>query len=401
MRNKWIQKVLSLSALLAMTIVFGTASPALAAPVTTISLSGTPGSNGYWVSDVTVTLEATGNGVTLIEYSFDNWYTAQNYTAPFAISNEGWYDLHARAYDNNGMGESAREYIYIDLTPPVTTFTLIGGQLGNDGWYASSPDVWMQGDDNVSTVSTAVEYSLNGGSTWQNFTGSTFPIGNEGITTVLARSRNNAGILESPPASIDVKIDQTAPVTTLSSNGPMGNNNWYTSNVTVTVTPTDNLSGVATTEYSLNGGDNWLAYSSPFTISTEGTTTVLARTLDNAGNLESPPASMDVNIDKTAPVLTESVNPSLITKKQNQMVNISYNGTAVDLLSGLYSVNTELIDEYGVYSQNLGSELSGTVSVEAWANGNDQNGRTYTFRLTAWDWAGYERLIDTVATVSH
>src|SRR3972149_917755 len=138
MRNKWIQKVLSLSALLAMTIVFGTASPALAAPVTTMSLSGTLGANGYWVSDVTITLEATGNGVTLIEYSFDNWYTAQTYTAPFTMSNEGYYDLHARAWDSTHMGESAQEYINIDLTPPVTTFSLIGGQLGRNGWYVST-----------------------------------------------------------------------------------------------------------------------------------------------------------------------------------------------------------------------------------------------------------------------
>lgn len=311
MRNKWIQKVLSLSALLAMTIVFSTASPALAAATTTVSLNGTLGSNGYWVSDVTVTLEATGNGVTLIEYSFDYWYTAQNYTAPFTISGEGWYTLDARAWDSNGMGETVVAYFNIDLTPPTTSFSLIGGQLGNNGWYLSTPDVWMQGDDNVSSVNIPVEYSLNGGSSWQSFTGMAFPIGNEGITTILAKSINNAGILESPPASIDVKIDQTAPV------------------------------------------------------------------------------------------VTETVTPSQISsKKSGTMFNISYNGTAVDTFSGIYLVNTELIDEYGVYSQNLGANLSGTVSVERHYDSNDPDGRTYTFRLTATDLVGHQTTIDAVTTVT-
>lgn len=83
------------------------------------------------------------------------------------------------------------------------------------------------------------------------------------------------------------------------------------------------------------------------------------------------------------------------------MFNISYNGTAVDPFSGIYTVNTTLIDEYGVYSQNLGSSLSGNVSVEQWANGSDQNGRTYTFQLTATDFAGNQAILDAVTTVTH
>ena len=82
------------------------------------------------------------------------------------------------------------------------------------------------------------------------------------------------------------------------------------------------------------------------------------------------------------------------------MFNISYNGTVQDPVSGFYSANTTLIDEYGVYSQNLGSSLSGNVSVEQWVNGNDQNGRTYTFRLTATDLAGNQASIETTTTIT-
>ncbi|MBI2980301.1 MAG: hypothetical protein HYY41_05715 [Chloroflexi bacterium] len=183
-----------------------------------------------------------------------------------------------------------------------------------------------------------------------------------------------------------------APVTTISLSGTMGNNDWYLSDVTVTL--------VATSEYSLNSGGSWQTYSLPFIISSEGTNTVLARTRDNAGNLESPTASRTVKIDKTAPVVTETVSLYQIDRRgKNQMVNVSYNGMAADSLSGLYEAHIVLIDEYGVYNQNLGSNLSGTFSVEAWCSGNDPNGRIYTFRLWATDLAGNQAAFDAETTI--
>ncbi|MEK7153554.1 MAG: hypothetical protein AAB834_06395, partial [Patescibacteria group bacterium] len=237
----------------------------------------------------------------------------------------------------------------------------------------------------------------NGGSTWLPYF-SQISLTTEGINTMLARTQDNAGNLESPPASRIIKIDKTAPDTSISLNGTAGSNGWYISDVTVTLTATDNISGLATTEYSLNGGGNWTAYISPLTVSNEGITTVLARALDNAGNLGSD--SKDVKIDRTAPVITETVIPAQVTnKKIGTMYDISYNGTASDQVSGLSVINTTLIDEYGVYSQNLGSNLTGIVSVERHENGGDPDGRTYTFRLTVTDMAGNQSTIDAIARV--
>ena len=405
MRNKWIRKAISLGVILLITTILSPASPALAAPVTTISASGTPGDNGWFISDVTVTLTATDNvsGVEGIEYSFDYWQTSYTYSSPFVISNEGYYSLWARAWDNQGhMGASTVRYINIDKTMPHSWIWKSGGTPGNNGWWVSDVTVVLLDADNVSTVSQdPIQYSVNGGG-WLDWDGLVLIISNDGITTILTQVHNMAGIQESPPASGEVKLDKTKPVTTISFNGTAGNENWYRSNVTVTLTATDSTSGVATTEYSLNGGSSWQTYSVPLTFSSEGTTTLLARTRDNAGNLESPPASRDIKIDKTNPVVTETVNPTQISSKgNNTMFDISYNGTAADQLSGVYTVNTTLIDEYGDYSQNLGSNLSGTVSVERHSNGNDQNGRTYTFRLTVTDTAGNQATIDAVTTVSH
>ena len=63
--------------------------------------------------------------------------------------------------------------------------------------------------------------------------------------------------------------DDTPPVTTHALSGTLGSNGWYRSNVTVTLTVTDALSGVASTEYRINGGGVQL-YGSPFTLTAQG-----------------------------------------------------------------------------------------------------------------------------------
>ncbi|MCL6431195.1 MAG: right-handed parallel beta-helix repeat-containing protein [Anaerolineae bacterium] len=77
-------------------------------PVTTVSFAGTAGNNGWYLSDVQVTLTAEdnpgGSGVDSIAYSFDgvNWLP---YTAPFTVEKEGVTTLYYRATDKAGNVE--------------------------------------------------------------------------------------------------------------------------------------------------------------------------------------------------------------------------------------------------------------------------------------------------------
>lgn len=199
--------------------------------------------------------------------------------------------------------------------------------------------------------------------------------------------------------------DQSAPTTTISLSGTVGDFDWYVSDVEVTLTATDNEggSGVAETKYSLDGGETWNTYTAPFTITADGAYDLLARSWDNAGNDEGPPAFEKVNIDQTPPTLTETAIPSEIDRvRKGVMVDVDYSGTAEDSGSGIHGLpSTVLIDEYGELDQVLGSSLSGTVSVEAWCDGNDKDGRTYIIRLTAHDKAGHWVSADAIVTVLH
>ncbi|MFH1087835.1 MAG: S8 family peptidase [Chloroflexota bacterium] len=217
-------------------------------------------------------------------------------------------------------------------------------------------------------------------------------------------SKYGCGLVNASQAiSFSEPPDQTMPTTAISFGGTAGTNGWYVSNVTVTLTATDNPggSGVASTKYSLDAGQTWNTYTSPFTVSTEGQTIVLASSWDNAGNNEGPPAYALLKIDKTPPTATETSSPDQASgKTKGVLMQVTYTASGVqDAVSGVASINHTLIDEYGDYSQYLGGLPWGTVWVEQYCKGGDPDGRQYTFRLTATDMAGNQAIAGDVTVV--
>lgn len=97
--------------------------------------------------------------------------------------------------------------------------------------------------------------------------------------------------------------DIVPPETATTTVGVAGLNGWYKSDVKVTLTPTDDNSGVLETKYSLDAGLTFSAYTVPVTISKEGTTEFRYFSVDKAGNNEIV-KSFQIKIDKTSPETT-------------------------------------------------------------------------------------------------
>lgn len=190
--------------------------------------------------------------------------------------------------------------------------------------------------------------------------------------------------------------DILAPETTatLQPATPSGQNGWYKTAPTITLSASDNCSGVATTEYSTDGGQTWQPYNGSFVFSTEGITTILYRSTDRASNSETA-KSITVKIDTTAPVLALSATPSVIWPANNEIVNVRLEGNGSDSVSGLASISYVVTDEYGTPLTLPVRTLSGgsanwseVLAVEARREGTDLNGRLYVVIATLTDVAG-------------
>jgi RHS repeat-associated protein len=173
--------------------------------------------------------------------------------------------------------------------------------------------------------------------------------------------------------------DTTAPATSINLSGTLGSKGYYTSYVTVTLDAADQGSGVDKTEYSLDGGGSWNLYTAPFIVSAEGTTTIQAKSTDKVGNIEDPPVTQVVNIDKTQPSIT---NQSPTEPVQTYRPLIS--ATLLDETSGIDSSSiTMKVDGTTVNASfnPLTGEISYTPSADL-AKGK------HTVALTAKDLAG-------------
>ncbi|MDQ0382069.1 PQQ-dependent sugar dehydrogenase [Amycolatopsis thermophila] len=114
-----------------------------------------------------------------------------------------------------------------------------------------------------------------------------------GGVDVDAFTFQGAGVADKTPPAVTASLTPPAPT---------GANGWYTGNVTLAVSATDNGT-VSSRQYSVNNGATWANAANPVTLSAEGTTTVLYRATDSGGNV-SQPGSLTVKIDKTAPAVT-------------------------------------------------------------------------------------------------
>jgi hypothetical protein len=131
--------------------------------------------------------------------------------------------------------------------------------------------------------------------------------------------------------------DTTPPVTTAVYSavyGPSTSTGWQISDITLTLSATDDISGVKMTEYRMNGG-GWNVYASPIILSQNGTFMYEYRSTDNAGNVENT-QSIVLKIDKTAPVTKYHFDPIYDRDKKGRLYIKGYTTTlkATDNVSG-------------------------------------------------------------------
>jgi alpha-tubulin suppressor-like RCC1 family protein len=402
-------------------------------PTTQYSLSGTKGNGLYYVSSVVVQLTATDDysGVNKTEYSQDGGATWTTYLGPFTLSDNKPIVLFYRSIDNNNNIEASKSTkIYIDTIAPTqpsiifnpliwtnsnVTVSIYDGidngsgslksqyRLSSSGaWidyidpfilttadtvYAQTIDVagnysleandepkidkippsvpqiilssssWTSNDVTVQLINgidqdsqiLKSQYKIGTDGDWVDYSYS-FQFSSEGVTTIFARSVDNAGNI-SAEISTFIKIDKTPP---MMPNISISNSNWTNQDVTFTVADgADSLSGVQKSQYKVGNSGNWVDFLSPISINTEGITMIYARSIDFAGNIGEE-TSIPIKIDKTPPSVPTIMASNTNWTNQNVIFSIT---PGTDALSGL------LKSQYKIGAAGVWTDYSDMVTV--------------------------------------
>jgi pimeloyl-ACP methyl ester carboxylesterase len=99
---------------------------------------------------------------------------------------------------------------------------------------------------------------------------------NDGKTDLVASPTGDVGLAESK--------DWIPPAISVGLSGQLSPFGWYIGYVQVTITATDNLAGVAKTEYTGDFGQTVSAYNGPFTVDASLVSSLIVQAVDKAGN---------------------------------------------------------------------------------------------------------------------
>lgn len=341
-------------------------------PKTAADLTGASGRNGWYLSDVTVSLTSQDacSGVKEIRAGIEGDEIAfPGGSASIIIANEGSHTFSYAAVDNAGNPETSHTLpVAVDKTLP-TIASAVAPTANGYGWNNSDVTVSFDCSDTVSGIASCGQPVL------LSTEGSGQIVSGEALDAAGNRATTSAA----------VNIDKTDPTITATVAPPPNEYGWNNTDVTVTFTCTDTLSGIEVCP-------------EPITVSSEGADQVITGTAyDKAGNAAD--IRVALNIDKTTPAVSLSASPGLLWPPNHKMVDVAISGGVSDP-SGIASVVFTVIDEYGRV-QPVVSGFNTTIPLEAWREGTDKDGRVYTITVVITDKAGNRSTASTTVAVPH
>lgn len=213
--------------------------------------------------------------------------------------------LSALTYDDTPPADGSYEYVVranvatfssddstarsglSDRTAPVASLTCNGAACSATSWYNAAISVVLSATDGGSGVAT-VTRAVDGAAAATTSAPASFSVSGDSATHSVAYSATDVAGNVSGTTTQTLKIDGTAPTISGAATPAANGAGWRTTDVTITYTCSDALSGVA-------------SCSAPVTLSTDGANQSSSGTaVDVAGNSAGATVS-GINLDKTAP----------------------------------------------------------------------------------------------------
>lgn len=304
-------------------------------------VSRTPANgNGWNNGDVDLEWSCTDGGSGVVEAS-----------AFASVTTEG-ANQSATGTCEDLAGNSASDTqtgINIDLTPPTASASALPAPNGV-GWNNTNVTVSFSGSDALSDI---------------DFCDAAVVLSGEGEDqSASGTCTDKAGNVSDLATASGINIDKTAPSVSASASPAPNANGWNNTNVTVSFSGTDSLSGMASCDANV-------------VLSSEGADqSASGSCLDNAGNTASATAS-NIDIDKTAPTVALVGGPANGGTYYFGSVPAAPTCSASDALSGLDGACT--VSGYGTgigfhtvsasakdLADNTAVSASSTYEVKAW-----------------------------------
>ena len=357
-------------------------------PTTTLRIQGITGDNGWYRSPITVSLDALdlASGVAGTRYRLDSgaWLTGTSVT----IATPDKHVLEYSSEDVAGNIEPTRQStLRIDPVAPAAPINL---RAGPSGWQRQNSFTlsWIDPLDQSGIAGAYVHFN---GTPAGPTDGSFYPasqvleglqVPSEGKHDLNVWLRDRAGNADQATAIAlpsALWYDGTPPSTTVSVSGEQGEQGWYVSPVTFTMSATDGTSGVKETRWQINDAD-W-SNGSSFALDADGQFSVRIVSEDNAGNIDAPHV-YQINIDRQPPAVRLG---SLARYQTGERFDVTWAGWEPANASGLATFDVQVRDGYAGQWENW---LTATTQTSATYQG--QRGHTYFFRARARDRAGNE-----------
>jgi len=259
-------------------------------PTVQVGVSGPQYASGgtTWIASTSgVSLTATDGGalpvgVASLEFRlwFGSWGSWSPFVAAFTLAGEGRHYLEWRATDRLGNAGMGNVSLIVDDTPPESQAALSGPNVTVTQTFVTSATliVLTTADGGVNPAGVSVLEFSSDGIRWTPYAVPFSLQGADGLHVLYYRGTDRVGNQEVARA-LSLVLDNTPPTTTLVVPvGPLSVGSRFS------LEATDAGSGVASTEYSVDGGP-WTGYTGPFALAV-GNHEIRYRSTDRLGNRE-------------------------------------------------------------------------------------------------------------------
>ncbi len=258
---------------------------------------GTPGTNGWYTSDVTVHTSGSDAISDNVSCSADQFQTTETAGTVF----------NGSCTNDAGLTTNAAPLtVKLDKTGPSASLSVIAGTAGANGWYISDVTVDTDGTDSISNPTSCTADQV---------------ISTEGAAVAVDGSCTNDAGLTTPASTLYLKIDKTGPSASLAvTAGTPGANGWYISDVTVGTSGSDTVSNPTTCT-----ADQFQT--------TETAGSVFNGSCTNDAGLATNADPLTVKLDKTGPSAALAVTAATLGNNGWYVSNVTISTSGTDSIS--------------------------------------------------------------------